>query len=586
MRTIIKYFPFAAIIALYVFVSRSGFSMPSVQPVVLTFTLLIAINFVLALILKIKNYFLSGISGVAFAGAASVLFWPENPGRFYTENILAFMYFGLFIVTAFPPLFGFKPFTFEFSAKKYPLVVIRSNQFLNVNLIINYIWAFLFAFAIFLTVIRYHPDDTINTLTATLVSVVFLLAAGIPLTLRMPGYLMQKVGGKKVKFRCIKDLFEAMPYGLNKKEARGINTVIQFYLTGTEPTTGYLTIDDQKCFYTEGEHLNPKTIIRSDAGLWLAISNNDVSGDIAYINNQFEIEGDATILLKLHRLFSPPSKDGPETKNNAGINYDYKTFSAGKIRNIVVFDGGYRTPKFSKTLFMADNFIEGAKEAGANVEYFKLKDYNIKDCTGCYSCWTKTPGECSIKDDMKLLLDKYRCANLVVFASPLYVFSVTGMMKTFLDRFLPVIKPYMLINKEGITIHPDRYPEKGEQGFVVVSAAGFPEVEHNFDGLTGLFRVFNARNENIHLAGEFLLPAAEFITQPIYANRRALIAHACRESGKQIVKEGRIDKKYMQTVQDPGVTKKVFQQQANAFWDTMVNKTFYMNTAPLIPEKD
>jgi len=69
-------------------------------------------------------------------------------------------------------------------------------------------------------------------------------------------------------------------------------------------------------------------------------------------------------------------------------------------------------------------------------------------------------------------------ADLVIFASPLYIFNVTGIMKTFMDRLLPILKPYMLIDKkDGHISHPDRYPELGEQGFVVFSAAGFPDVD-------------------------------------------------------------------------------------------------------------
>jgi hypothetical protein len=51
------------------------------------------------------------------------------------------------------------------------------------------------------------------------------------------------------------------------------DTIIQFHLTGNEPTDGYLTIKDLKCTYTEGIHPNPKTTIKSDSRLWLAISN-------------------------------------------------------------------------------------------------------------------------------------------------------------------------------------------------------------------------------------------------------------------------------------------------------------------------
>ncbi len=233
---------------------------------------------------------------------------------------------------------------------------------------------------------------------------------------------------------------------------------------------------------------------------------------------------------------------------------------------------------------MVNNFIEGAKEAGASVEYIKLKDYNIKDCSGCYTCWTKTPGECIYKDDMTELRKKYREANLVVFASPLYIFNVTGIMKTFMDRLLPIMKPYMLTNENGETLHPDRFPEKGEQGFVVFSAAGFPEVEHNFDGLTGMYRCWDSHSENTHLTGEFYLTAAEIIVQSVYAERKRTIAEVCYKAGKQIVEEGKIDREYMQTVQDTTVTKETFQTQADAFWESLDGIKPYLSNVPKITE--
>jgi len=175
MKHIIKYFPFVAIIALNVLAEASGFRMRNVQPFVLIITSIIAINFIIALVLKI-------------------------------------------------------------------------------NLILNYFWAGLFALGMVLTVIPYHSDSAINTIIATLVPIVLQLAIGIPVTAKLPDYLMQKVGGEQIIFQSVKDLFASMPFGLNKENAKSINTVVQFFLTGKEPTIGHLIISEQKCTYTEGEH--------------------------------------------------------------------------------------------------------------------------------------------------------------------------------------------------------------------------------------------------------------------------------------------------------------------------------------------
>jgi multimeric flavodoxin WrbA/putative sterol carrier protein len=581
VKTIFRIISFTAVIALNVLAQASRFHIATLTPFIIGVLVILVINLLLSIALKKKDYFTYGISAVAILGTISVFLIPKV-GQFYIENIIPGLYLGLFIIAFFPPLLKLDPFTFEFSKKNYPEAVTSSQQFLKINLIINYIWAGLFALAIVLTIVPYHSDYAINTIIATLVPIFLQLAIGIPVTVKLPDYLMQKVGGEQLNFKSIRDLFSAMPFGLNKENAKGVNTVIQFYLTGEESTTGYLIIKDQKCTYSEGEHPNPKTTIKCESKLWLQISNNEVSGDKALMNKEYEVEGDVTMMLKFADLFAPPSKEKKSKPKPQNIKFEYKTFEPNKIKNIVIFDGGPRNDKFSKTTFMVNNFIEGAKQAGANVEYFKLKNYDIKECTGCYTCWTKTPGECFFKDDMIMFLKKYREADLVVFASPLYIFNVTGILKTFMDRLLPVLKPYMLINEHGDIMHPDRFPESGEQGFVIFSAAGFPEVEHNFDGLKAMYRCWDSHNENAHLMGEFFLTAAEIIVQPVFADRRNMIKDVCIKAGKQIVTEGEIDKDLMLAVQDPTVSKETFQMQANNFWESLDGIKPYMTNVPKI----
>jgi putative NADPH-quinone reductase len=227
---------------------------------------------------------------------------------------------------------------------------------------------------------------------------------------------------------------------------------------------------------------------------------------------------------------------------------------------------------------MVNHFCRGAKSAGAEVEYVKLKDMKINSCTGCYTCWTKTPGECIFQDDMSDLRLKFREADLIIFASPLYIFNVTGIMKNFLDRTLPNLKPYMLI-ENGETRHPHRYPQDKQQGFVVFSAAGFPEVENNFDGLKAMFRCLHSHSEKSFLMGEFFMPGAELISQPVYAERRLKVEEACYHAGEQVVKEGKINREFMEVVSDVEITQKKFQEQADYFWESLDGKASYLKSS-------
>ncbi len=579
MRFIIKYLPFVGIIAVNSIAVAGRYRLEDLKPYILVISSIVLLNFIIAIIAKVKSYFVYGVSGIVIIGAISVYYFP-SVGQIYLENAIAGLYLGLFLVAVLPPLMKLDPFTYEYSKKNFPEVITKTDQFRKINIIINYIWSVLFGISIILSVIKYSDDGGVQVVVSSIVSIVLLLAIGIPVNIKLPSILMQKTQGEQLHFKSIKELFEAMAYGLNKKLAKGIDTIIQFHLTGAEPTDGYLTIKDLECTYSKGIHQNPKTTIKSDSKLWLAISNNEVSGDKAFINKEYTADGDMTILLKLSELFAPSGEAEEEVKQKTKpIKFEYKIFEPERIKKIVVFDGGPRNTKFSKTTFMVNHFCRGAESAGAEVEYVKLKDMKINFCTGCYTCWTKTPGECIFKDDMTDLRLKFRKADLIIFASPLYIFNVTGIMKNFLDRLLPNTKPYMLI-KNGETMHPHRYLEDKQQGFVVFSAAGFPAVEHNFDGLKGMFRCLHSHFEKTSLMGEFYMPGAELVANPVYAERRKKVEQACSNAGEQVAKEGKINMEFMEAVSDVEITQKKFQEQADYFWESLDGKASYLKNFP------
>jgi putative sterol carrier protein len=380
----------------------------------------------------------------------------------------------------------------------------------------------------------------------------------------------------KFKFETIEDAFRLMPYGLNRKIAKNVDVIVQFNLTGKETQNSYLIIKNQQCQYIKGIHSNPTVIIEADSKLWLNIINKEIDATKAYLEGRYKISKDISIMLDFDKLFDKSAKKNyiEDYKQD----YEYKTISSKKIKNIIVFDGGPRNKKFSKTTFMVNHFCNGAKSVGANVEVYKLSKFDFKPCIGCYMCWTKTAGKCIHKDIMNELMMKYRKADLVVFASPLYIFSVTSIMKNFMDRLLPVLKPYMIINeKNNYIMHPDRFPNFKEQGILVFSASGFPNIDNNFDGLKGIYRNWDSHNENSHLLGEFFLTASETITLPIYKKRKDQIAKSCYEAGIQVVNEGKIDYKYMSAISNPTITNQTFIDQANHFWSTLDGKKSYYN---------
>ena len=84
---------------------------------------------------------------------------------------------------------------------------------------------------------------------------------------------------------------------------------------------------------------------------------------------------------------------------------------------------------------LAASFAEGARSAGHTVSHCSLRDKSLHFCLGCLSC-QETPG-CVLQDDMAEILSQMRTADVLVFATPIYFYEMSGQMKTLLDRTNP-----------------------------------------------------------------------------------------------------------------------------------------------------
>ncbi|WP_370773157.1 flavodoxin family protein [Faecalibacillus intestinalis] len=81
---------------------------------------------------------------------------------------------------------------------------------------------------------------------------------------------------------------------------------------------------------------------------------------------------------------------------------------------------------------LADAFIQSAKESGNDVIEISLKDKKIAFCKGCLSC--QKLGHCVIDDDANIITEKIKQADVVVWATPIYYYEMSGQMKVMIDR--------------------------------------------------------------------------------------------------------------------------------------------------------
>jgi multimeric flavodoxin WrbA len=166
--------------------------------------------------------------------------------------------------------------------------------------------------------------------------------------------------------------------------------------------------------------------------------------------------------------------------------------------NILVING---SPKGegSNTMKLTRAFLRGAGWSDAKT--ITVADTKITPCLGCFSCWRKTPGACVIRDDMNDVLSGIIAADVIVWAFPLYYFSVPGKLKNLIDRQLPLNLPFMAGGNESGG-HPARY-DLSHQRHVMISTCGFWTAEGNYDSVKFMFdRYYGAEKCTWILCGQ------------------------------------------------------------------------------------
>jgi len=103
------------------------------------------------------------------------------------------------------------------------------------------------------------------------------------------------------------------------------------------------------------------------------------------------------------------------------------------MKKVLIISSSPRKGGNSDTL--CDEFLKGAKEAGHQVEKIFLKDKKINYCMGCGVC--NSTHKCVQKDDMEEILDKMVNSDVIVFATPIYFYTMCAQLKTLIDRCCP-----------------------------------------------------------------------------------------------------------------------------------------------------
>ena len=206
------------------------------------------------------------------------------------------------------------------------------------------------------------------------------------------------------------------------------------------------------------------------------------------------------------------------------------------------------------TAMILNPFLDGMKEAGANVELFYTRKLKIGPCNGDLSCWFKNPGKCGQDDDMQMLLPKFKEADVIIWASPVYYSGITGPLKNLMDRQLPLIMQ----------------EQTRKQKVVLVSTCSAWELSM-FDPLLAQMKaIYSMPEANSEFVGALLRPMADGMKEMIKAEEtRSVdeIIQAAKEAGRQLVKEGRISEEVQKKVSKELMPRDAYYKAAQEMMD-------------------
>ncbi|MGD2124948.1 MAG: SCP2 sterol-binding domain-containing protein [Desulfobacteraceae bacterium] len=520
------------------------------------------------------------------------IFWPEFSSQFFAKYAVTGIYACLFSAAFFPPLLGMDPFTYHYAKKYTPEDAWENPIFVKINIIMTYVWAGLFAVCLLSSL---YP----SVFTRALIPLALILGVGLPFNFRFPDFYLRRLGlptlaeqrhmaeeatqeeSAPSPVQLPKSAWEAishMPDVFNAEAAGTLSAIIGFIVSGSEAFEVYVEIRDGACTMEDQPSRKPDLIIRTPAHVWLAISRGELGGQKAFMSQAFTAEGNLGLLIRMGKIFSASSSSSKKDETLTEKDHSVASEETTEIKNeplvsdsrkkentmkVLALNSSPRTGGESKTELMLNALVEGIREAGAELEVVNLRKKTVKNCIGCFTCWTKTPGVCIHKDDMtNELYPKWLESDLVVYATPLYYFGVNATMKTFIERTLPILQPFFE-KREGRTAHPlrDKYP-----AIVMLSVAGFPE-DSVFDQLSS-WTNFVFREV---LAAEIYRPVAEILTVPVFAKKAKEILDATTQAGREIVETMKVSPETLASIKQPILEdNSIFHKMGNLMWKTCI----------------
>ena len=124
------------------------------------------------------------------------------------------------------------------------------------------------------------------------------------------------------------------------------------------------------------------------------------------------------------------------------------------MKAYILSDKDYKSGIYSQLWGLVTSYLT---EKDFQIEHQRDRQGRIAFCKGCFGCWIKQPGECTIKDAMSEINNNFINSDVVVYLSPVIFGQFSANIKSAVDRWLPNILPFFITRLDGSTMHSSRY---------------------------------------------------------------------------------------------------------------------------------
>ena len=206
---------------------------------------------------------------------------------------------------------------------------------------------------------------------------------------------------------------------------------------------------------------------------------------------------------------------------------------------ILAINGSHRGRR-GCTQMLIDKLREGAEAAGGELDTVVLAEKRINPCIACEVCGKPaTMGHCIYedKDDVKEIFDRIRAADIIIYGSPVYVFGLTGRMKTFIDRFnCTGTAEGLYLTESGLIFHPVDKAVTGKPLVILTLCANIEQ--ETVKNTLSYFTTF-AKYTDAPVVGTLVRKMAMMLEQKDSPLVQEVLS-AYVQAGRELVSQGRI----------------------------------------------